>query len=190
MYGDDGKGMIRADGQAAHAFGYVEIYNKTDQPFAVKVFVSGSDVYREACRPNYNMVPAGSTIYTEVDPAYPLVDVAVLFGLPHRKNSNAAQLSAASVAASTTADKESTGIFQFVTIYTIDIGGKNAVLKYQGSGLLDMRKGTTAKLGRSAQSVLGTLLGQSTSQAEVQKSFFDMDTNIETLDYVYSSNPL
>jgi hypothetical protein len=191
MYGEDGKGMVRSDGLAAHASGYIEIFNKTDQPFAVKLFVSGSDMYREACRPNYNMVPAGSTIYAEIDPAFTSIDAAVLFGLPNRKNSNAALLAAASSGAPKNIEKESsTGIFQFVTIYTIDMTGRNAVLKYQGSGLLDMRKGTTAKIGRSAQGVLGSLLGQVTSQAEIHKSFFDMDTNIDTIDYLYSSNPL
>lgn len=52
LYGE-GKVMVRQDGQDAHSSGYIEILNKGDFVFCVKIFGTMSDIYRESCRPSY-----------------------------------------------------------------------------------------------------------------------------------------
>jgi hypothetical protein len=52
LYGET-KVMQRTDGREAHTSGYIEILNKGDFAFCVKMFTTESDIYRESSRPSY-----------------------------------------------------------------------------------------------------------------------------------------
>lgn len=53
LYGETSKVMQRTDGKPAHTRGYLEILNKGDFVFCVKMFTGQSDIYRESSRPSY-----------------------------------------------------------------------------------------------------------------------------------------
>ncbi len=54
LYGDEEETTFRrADGRQAHASGYFQLTNKTDSIFAVRVVLSGGNIYRECSRPSY-----------------------------------------------------------------------------------------------------------------------------------------
>lgn len=53
LYGETSKVMQRTDGREAHKSGYIEILNKGDFVFCVKMFTGQSDIFRESSRPSY-----------------------------------------------------------------------------------------------------------------------------------------
>lgn len=53
LYGEGDKLLKRDDGDIAHGSGYFELINKSDFVCGIKVFYSGSEVYRECCRYPY-----------------------------------------------------------------------------------------------------------------------------------------
>ena len=53
LYGQSSKVLQRTDGNDAHTSGYIEILNKGDFAFCIKMFTTLSDIYRESSRPSY-----------------------------------------------------------------------------------------------------------------------------------------
>lgn len=53
LYGENTKLMVRTDGRDAHERGYIEILNKGDFVFCVKMFTGRSDIFRESSRPSF-----------------------------------------------------------------------------------------------------------------------------------------
>lgn len=72
--------------------------------------------------------------------------------------------------------------FPMIVLYTIDMDGKNAILKYQGQGVVEIRKGTTSSLARGAGQMLKGVLS---SAARAQQATLDMNTNTDTLIEVF-----
>lgn len=74
--------------------------------------------------------------------------------------------------------------FPSIAIYRIESENKNVILKYQSNGIIDVRKGTTAKLGKSAHSILKTIFS---SQEKIDASCLDMSTNIDNIVILYAA---
>jgi hypothetical protein len=61
LYGDEEDPTFkRADGCTAHTSGYFQVTNKTDSIFALRIAITGGNIYRECSRPCYrvgNLIP-------------------------------------------------------------------------------------------------------------------------------------
>jgi hypothetical protein len=130
-------------------------------------------------------------VYVEVGAAVVAVDIAILYG-----NRNRVAAAAAGgpivcgvreyLAAHPDESPNSSVVnpcalvdnFPLIALYTVDTDRKNAILKYQGQGVLEIRKGTTSNFARGTATVFKGMIG---GAARKHSSTLDMATNTETL---------
>lgn len=187
LYGEGTKTMQRTDGSPAHSEGYFELFNKSDFVCCLRVIPAGSETYREACRPSYTVILPGECFFAEFNSD--ALEVVVLFGNPNRPDArtpvvrSARERSASAISPSCLIDN-----FPNLAIYRIDCAHKNAILKYQGQGVVEIRKGTTAKLDRGTTGLLKSVF---TSHEKLHDTALDMSTNAENVITMFTtSSPL
>lgn len=113
----------------AHDAGYLEFRNKSSNSCGIKVFYSGSELYRESCRPSYRLLHPGQCLHTIFDPNEVSMDIAVLDINNGEDNSHVDS-------------------FQHIALYSLSSGNRNILLKYKGPGTILFRKVTIHKVAR------------------------------------------
>lgn len=130
-------------------------------------------------------------VYVEVEPSVGEVDVAILYGNRNRPKGEPPVRGVREYLAEHPDELPNSSVvsecalvenFAQLALYTIDVDGKNAILKYQGQGVLDIRKGTTSNLARGTGHLFKGMLG---SAAKAHNSTLDMASNTDTLIEVF-----
>ena len=128
------------------------------------------------------------TVYAEVGLDVVAVDIAILYGNRNRVAAGeSAVCSVREYLSLHPGEKPNTSVvspcalvenFTQIALYTVDTDRKNAILKYQGQGVLDIRKGTTSSLARGTEQLFKGMLS---GAAKAHKSTLAMSTNTETV---------
>lgn len=152
LYGGEEESTFkRADGCAAHTAGYFQITNKTDSIFAIRVALTGGNIYRECSRPSYRPVLPHESVYGEFPSNVQGLDVMILHGNPNltpRSGSIIYDPRAPGVTLEDIAPCARVDNFQEMSLYTILSREKNTVVKYKGFGVLEARQGTITKISK------------------------------------------
>jgi hypothetical protein len=75
-----------------------------------------------------------------------------------------------------------------VSIFEIDCGGKNCILKYQGNGLVELRKLSTTAATKSGLHMMKNVMKKDKAAAdETTPGHLDTSTNAENIRCLYST---
>lgn len=184
LYGDDESRSVRLDGKSSHRRGYFEILNKSNDMVAVKLLQSGGDSIKELVRPAYLAVPPNDSIYALFDCNE--LEILLLYRNPHRLPDAGSSIVVDTRAAGATAASISpcAAVHNFIeaAVYRVrNCRNNNVLLKYKGDDDLHTRQGTS--LNRVGGTIF-TILG---GGGETKASTLDFKTNVETVDFVFSS---
>jgi hypothetical protein len=110
------------------------------------------------------------SLYTLFDPSTPLLEISVLHRNPHTLlpdtplNSLVYNTRSEEVTKDLISPQCAVENFSEICIYSIVCQGRNVILKYQGAGIIELRKLTTTKLNKKgALSLFTSLLSSSSS---------------------------
>mmetsp|Transcript_14721 Transcript_14721/g.22204 ORF Transcript_14721/g.22204 Transcript_14721/m.22204 type:complete len:323 (+) Transcript_14721:36-1004(+) len=193
LYGEDEEAAFkRADRMAAHQAGYFQLTNKTDSICAVRVVVTGGDVYRECSKPSYKAVLPHESVYAEFPPTVPGLDVMILHTNSHLTPRGGCSIiydpRAPNVRVDDIAPCARIENFNEVAVHRVMCHQKNCIVKYKGFGHIESRQGTKTKIKKGFASIL---MGRSSSGTVDDASAYTMDfkTNVspEEMENIYAS---
>mmetsp|Transcript_13835 Transcript_13835/g.13914 ORF Transcript_13835/g.13914 Transcript_13835/m.13914 type:complete len:375 (+) Transcript_13835:171-1295(+) len=162
--------------------GYLEVRNKSNEIFCVKVLLGGSYRRFEVPRPSYIAVLPGHTVscHFDSDPQTAQgLDIIILFNNPHPIAGKDIIYDTfdPSVHPADLSQCARVDLFQNMRFYSCDCAGKNVLLKYKGHGALEPRRGDSiTRVG-----LVGKIEG-----SRRKKNHLDFDTNIELLAVEFS----
>lgn len=183
LYGDDESRSVRLDGSPAHTRGYFEVVNKSTEMVAVKLVQGGGDAVKELCRPAYLAVPPNDSAYATFDCNE--LDILFLYRnpnrLPHAGSSIVVDTRAPGATAASISPCAAVGKFVEAAVYRVRAcRGRNVLLKYKGDDDMNVRQGNS--LNRISGNLFSRIGG-----GEIKAGTLDFKTNVETVDFVFSS---
>ncbi len=126
------------------------------------------------------------SIYAQFEATHQKIVIAALFGNPNRYDSSKTPIiydtREVGVTKETISPTCAIDNFLHISIYEIDSCNRNVILKYQGQGVVELRKGTTTKLSRNTFGMLRSVIG-----VEKEESALDMTTNADTINCIFNS---
>jgi hypothetical protein len=179
QYGDDTTTMQKSDGTTAHAAGYFELTNKSDEVIAVRLCEGPANAFYECSRPSYITVLPYECVSGMFDPTLTLLEMSVLTNNPAvldttkpvviDTNKNKAEDITPSVAIRN---------FQDFSLYRTTCTLKNCVVKYKGSEWVEPRTGSTSKMKKMLSF---------NKKSSANRSILDFATNVSEVEKYYSS---
>ncbi len=173
--------MKKAGSKPLAVSGYFEIFNKSREIFALKVLRNDECNSKfEIPRPSFLAIPPNEAVYGFFDPEKDRLAIVVLFKNPNKIPSDKAVVY--DTRAPGTNPSRISGCARIdqmeqVQVYMADSVGKNVLLKYKGSGIVQVREGTSAdRVG-----FFGYLQGR-----RFNEGMLDFQTNIDRLHVSYS----
>ena len=162
------------DNTRAPSGGYFSFINKTRYSVAIKLLQGGSNYLWETPRPLFEVVAPGESFNTYFSPLLKTLDLVLL------TNNSSIPPMAESYSQSTKASSRWARIDQFrdFVIYQADCSAHNVLIKYKGSGLCELRRGTS--IGRHG---MGVFTGC------VPAGQLDFETNCPCIERVFTSLP-
>eukprot|EP01034_Spumella_vulgaris_P028516 gene28516-35387_t len=82
-FGEDGQPNKNTTNKGPPVCGYLEIHNKSNEVFAVKIVYSGKGIKFEIPRPTYLAVPPRETVHAFFNPDFDALEIFLLFNTPH-----------------------------------------------------------------------------------------------------------
>lgn len=165
-----------SDNAPAPPAGYFELVNKMENAFICVKLFSGGNFVNELSKTGYKPVGPLETIRGEFNPHIAAVTLIVLTDNPNPLPSDGRVITSSKGMYKASACV-ATENFRHVVVFNLPSQAKNILLKYKPVTGLELRVGSSVKrLG-----LLGALTGSKQGQG------LDFNTNIDSIEFVYSS---
>jgi hypothetical protein len=133
----------------------------------------------------FNIVLPQQVVHAEFDPSAEEIIVATLFANNFRYEPNSTPVyntRGPGVTKQLISPSCLIENFSHISIYSVKCGDCNVILKYQGQGVVELRRGTSTKLGKTTFGVFRSVLGNHQENAAM-----DMSTNASEITRIFTS---
>eukprot|EP01038_Epipyxis_sp_PR26KG_P004572 gene4572-6445_t len=175
FYGEDGKQSKNLRGKSLAVSGYVEIFNKSNEVFCVKLLQVGGSTLFEIPRPSYLAVPPLESVYSFFQPdSTDCIELLLLFNNPNSiPNDSSIHYNTKALGANPSRISKCARVDEFLSavVYRITCKAHNVMLKYKGDGIVIPRNGDSwTRVG-----IIGKMQGRRFTRDKI-----DFETNIDT----------